>query len=112
MPRLIEPPALIFNVAPVLSSVPVKLRVPPLRLTVPSPAVVKLPPKLTMPPVCDRVPLLLHDVGLSVSVPALTPSVPLLVKVLGLTVRVCPAVLARIEPLLITVATELWLMLP
>ena len=36
------------NVAPVLSSVPVRFTTPPARLMVPIPAVVKLPAKLTV----------------------------------------------------------------
>ncbi len=42
------------NVFPVLSRVPVRFTVPPLRVSVPKPAVVKLPPKLRIDPLSDR----------------------------------------------------------
>ena len=51
--------------------------------------------------------LLANVVGLIVNVPAVALSVALLVNVPGDRVKVCPAVLAMMLPLLVTVATLL-----
>ena len=51
--------------------------------------------------------LLPNVVGLIVNVPAVALSVPLLVKVVGDRVKVCPAVLAMMLPLLIRLAALL-----
>ena len=68
VPLFIVPPARFHepvvasraSVVPVLSSVPVRFTVPPVRLNVPRPASVKLPPRFTVELVAVIVPVLLQ----------------------------------------------------
>ena len=87
---------------PPKSTVPVRLSVPPVRLILPATtlAPVNVPSRLMVPPLWLIVPLLLQLVALMVKVPALAPTVPLLVKFDEPTVKVWPAVLLVIVPLL------------
>ena len=131
-PPLLKMPALpMSRVAAVLSRVPDKLNVlPAARENVPKLEAVTWPPRFRVAPAARlMLPALLRFVpvsvraptfasmdppaeldqlvGVTLSVPAVTRKIPLLVKVVGLIVRVWPAVLARMTPLLTTVAAEL-----